>query len=175
MQAILVYGKKGSGKTALAKQLQFVGANTHFKIKEVTLSEVTSLEPEVIYVATATAEEANAFIRKFHSAEIRAYEANRKDAIGSAVDNITATLEERGTRYGKFTDHATITQRLKDMIHTHAHEMERVLAADQREAIDMICHKLGRIVNGDPNYSDSWVDIAGYAKLVADRLIAEGK
>ncbi len=23
---------------------------------------------------------------------------------------------------------------------------------------------------GDPNYADSWVDIAGYAKLVADRL-----
>lgn len=34
----------------------------------------------------------------------------------------------------------------------------------------MIAHKLGRIINGDPNYSDSWHDIAGYAKLVADRL-----
>ena len=26
------------------------------------------------------------------------------------------------------------------------------------------------IINGDPNYIDSWVDIAGYATLVADRL-----
>jgi hypothetical protein len=34
----------------------------------------------------------------------------------------------------------------------------------------MICHKLGRIGAGDPHYSDSWLDIAGYAKLVADRL-----
>jgi hypothetical protein len=34
----------------------------------------------------------------------------------------------------------------------------------------MIAHKIGRIVNGDPRYADSWVDIAGYAKLVADRL-----
>jgi len=34
----------------------------------------------------------------------------------------------------------------------------------------MICHKIGRIVNGDPNYYDSWADIAGYAKLVSDRL-----
>ena len=34
----------------------------------------------------------------------------------------------------------------------------------------MICHKIGRIVNGDPDYADSWIDIAGYAKLVADRL-----
>jgi hypothetical protein len=36
--------------------------------------------------------------------------------------------------------------------------------------MDMIMHKIGRIVNGDPDYADSWVDIAGYAKLVADRL-----
>jgi len=42
-----------------------------------------------------------------------------------------------------------------------------------RPAID---ERLGRgtvvlgILNGDPNYVDSWVDIAGYAKLVADRL-----
>jgi hypothetical protein len=44
---------------------------------------------------------------------------------------------------------------------------------DQAEALDMIFHKIGRILNGDPNYADSWIDIAGYAKLVADRL--EGK
>jgi len=44
------------------------------------------------------------------------------------------------------------------------------LAADQREALEMIAHKIARIINGDPNYADSWVDIAGYAKLVSDRL-----
>lgn len=44
------------------------------------------------------------------------------------------------------------------------------LAPDQQEALDMICHKIGRIINGDPDYADSWHDIAGYAQLVADRL-----
>ena len=44
------------------------------------------------------------------------------------------------------------------------------LGNDQQEALEMIAHKLGRIANGDPDYADSWVDIAGYAKLVADRL-----
>ena len=34
----------------------------------------------------------------------------------------------------------------------------------------MIAHKIGRILNGDPNYADSWVDIAGYAQLVANEL-----
>jgi hypothetical protein len=41
---------------------------------------------------------------------------------------------------------------------------------DQREALDMICSKMARIMNGDPNYVDSWEDIAGYATLVANRL-----
>jgi hypothetical protein len=44
------------------------------------------------------------------------------------------------------------------------------LAFDQREAIDMIIHKLGRIINGNPDKVDSWRDVAGYSTLVADRL-----
>jgi hypothetical protein len=34
----------------------------------------------------------------------------------------------------------------------------------------MIAHKISRIVNGDANYMDSWVDIVGYAQLVIDKL-----
>jgi hypothetical protein len=44
------------------------------------------------------------------------------------------------------------------------------LAPYQKEALEMKAHKIGRILNGDPDYSDSWIDIAGYAQLVADRL-----
>lgn len=83
---------------------------------------------------------------------------------------IDETLRERGSRYGKFTGHANITQRLKTVVFSELLARDKVLVADQQEAIDMIFHKIGRIVNGDPNYADSWIDIAGYAKLVADRL-----
>lgn len=83
--------------------------------------------------------------------------------------DIVATLTERGKRYGKFTGHAKVTQELKRVL-WNALADKPILADDQQEALDMICHKLGRIVNGDPNYADSWVDIAGYAKLVSDRL-----
>ncbi len=75
-------------------------------------------------------------------------------------------LDERGKRYGKFKDHAEISQRLKYVVSAR----KDVLADDQREALEMICHKIARIINGDPNYADSWIDIAGYAQLVADRL-----
>lgn len=86
--------------------------------------------------------------------------------------NIDQTLNDRGKRYGAFDAHAEITQKLKRVIADH-HTSGGMLADDQQEALDMICHKIGRIVNGDPNYVDSWVDIAGYAKLVADRLATE--
>lgn len=88
-----------------------------------------------------------------------------------AEGSIDKTLSERGSRYGRFIDHANLTQNLKAMIREHMDALGKdPLDDDQQEALDMICHKIGRIVNGDPNYVDSWVDIAGYAKLVADRL-----
>jgi hypothetical protein len=44
------------------------------------------------------------------------------------------------------------------------------LPLDHQEALDMIASKIARIVIGDYDHVDSWVDIAGYATLVADRL-----
>ena len=48
-----------------------------------------------------------------------------------------------------------------------------MLDADQVEALDMIATKIARILNGNPDHVDSWIDIAGYATLVADRLKGE--
>lgn len=85
-------------------------------------------------------------------------------------DSITATLEQRGTRYGLFKDHAEVAQSLKSIVRSRMGDKWNNLCDDQREALEMICHKIARIANGDPDYADSWVDIAGYAKLVSDRL-----
>lgn len=82
--------------------------------------------------------------------------------------DIDATLDERGSRYGKFTGHAAITQSLKAAM--CAAPKWAALQPDQKEALEMVQHKIGRILNGDPDYHDSWHDIVGYAKLVADRL-----
>lgn len=82
--------------------------------------------------------------------------------------DINAVLDERGARYGVFIKHASVAQDIKRAMFNCRHRTS--LAPDQVEALEMIAHKLARIVNGDPNYVDSWVDIAGYATLVADRL-----
>lgn len=84
------------------------------------------------------------------------------------MDTITEILAERGKEYGPFDRHATITQQIKRVVYGYA-DLDR-LTDDHREALDMIAHKIGRIVNGNPNNVDSWSDIAGYATLVADRL-----
>lgn len=44
------------------------------------------------------------------------------------------------------------------------------MSAGQREALELIATKIGRIVCGDPNHADSWLDISGYAMLVFNRL-----
>lgn len=87
--------------------------------------------------------------------------------------NLEQTLADRGSRYGKFTDHAAITQYLKTGMKLFPGW--NVLLTDQKEALEMIAHKIGRILSGDPNYADSWHDIAGYAKLVDDRLNGESR
>lgn len=85
-------------------------------------------------------------------------------------DNIIATLTERGTYYGKFKDGAALMQGMKRLLADHAAAHNKTFADDQWEALEMIVHKIGRIVNGNPDKVDHWVDIAGYATLVADRL-----
>lgn len=84
-----------------------------------------------------------------------------------ADTNVDTILDERATTYGSFKDVAGFAQEMKNAIRMCNNSK---LDDDQIEALDMISSKIARIVNGDPNYVDSWTDIAGYATLVADRL-----
>ncbi len=88
-------------------------------------------------------------------------------------NEISAVLAERGTRYGRFDAHALLTQQIK-LAFSFGRNWDN-LPVDSKEALEMIAHKIGRILNGDPEYADSWTDIAGYSKLVADRLLGEGE
>lgn len=82
--------------------------------------------------------------------------------------DVDTTLNDRGKRYGEFAEHAALSQHLKAVIH-HANNWP-LLKPDMKEALDMVMHKVARILNGDPNYADSWHDIAGYVRLVEKRL-----
>jgi hypothetical protein len=82
--------------------------------------------------------------------------------------NVNEILEGRAIRYGSFQGHAEISQALKLTMQDQT--KWPMLDDDQREALEMIQHKIARILNGDPTYADNWIDIAGYATLVANRL-----
>lgn len=89
------------------------------------------------------------------------------------VQSVGEVLEERGQRYGAFINQAGIAQGLHQVIEFGMQVTGKTrfdFYVDELEAINMIVNKLARIINGDPHYSDSWRDIAGYATLVADRL-----
>ncbi len=77
-------------------------------------------------------------------------------------------LNDRANTYGPFAEHARITQELKDTLHSG---LSWDICSDaQREALDMIAHKMARIVNGQPNYDDSWIDIIGYTQRALDEI-----
>lgn len=89
------------------------------------------------------------------------------------MSDVVKTLEERGSKYGDFTDVSDTIQDLKGVMHNHPNWKK--LSPDKKEALEMIQHKIGRILNGDPNYPDSWHDIGGYAKLAEERCGDETK
>jgi hypothetical protein len=80
------------------------------------------------------------------------------------MKRIENTLIERGEKYGEFSNYARICSELKMVCANNS------LSADfcyiHEEALDMIFSKIARILSGDPNHSDNWHDIAGYATLV---------
>lgn len=86
------------------------------------------------------------------------------------MTNVNDVLQERGSRYGSFENHSLICQTLKAVINTNLIKLDKHLACDQQQALDVICDKIARMINGDADYLDNWVDIAGYATLVANRL-----
>lgn len=85
------------------------------------------------------------------------------------ANNIDALLDEREKTHGDYAVHAQITQKLKNVIACHEASLNNM----QKEALDMIAHKIGRILAGNPNFKDHWDDIAGYARLVSQRLPSE--
>ena len=82
--------------------------------------------------------------------------------------SIQDTLVERGARYGEFAEHARITQNIKVAMVDSPNW--KSLSPAMKESLEMVAHKVGRILNGDPSYIDSWHDMVGYAQLVEDIL-----
>ena len=149
------------------------------RVKEEGKEDKAPAAPKRLYVPHAAAMIAEKlgipleeYVKRMREQDPTAFEETNdlmpdEDDDTPSVDDI---LDERAKDYGKFIEGAEIMQMLKRLVHNYIEQRGTPLAFDQREAIDMIIHKLGRIINGNPDKVDHWTDIAGYAKLVADRL-----
>jgi GTP1/Obg family GTP-binding protein len=89
------------------------------------------------------------------------------------MTNIKETLETRGLNYGTFEDNAATSQALKDVIRRHPNYNQ--LEPVHKEALDMVFHKIARIINGDPDFIDSWHDMVGYSHLVEQYIEEKAK
>jgi hypothetical protein len=80
-----------------------------------------------------------------------------------AAPTVFDTLATRQNTHGDYKQNTVLMQELK--LACSSSPNWKVLPAYQKETIDMICHKLGRILHGNPFTPDHWHDIAGYATL----------
>jgi GTP1/Obg family GTP-binding protein len=83
-------------------------------------------------------------------------------------NQVRKILDDRENRYGNYSEVSNISQNLKHVMRQHPNWNS--LYPFQRESLDMISNKIARIINGDKDYDDSWIDISGYAELVTDRI-----
>lgn len=81
---------------------------------------------------------------------------------------INTTLKERGEKYGRFEQNALKSQVLKETLRKF--EGFDKLNDVQKEALDLICTKISRMLSGDPDYYDNWRDIAGFATLAENDI-----
>lgn len=67
-----------------------------------------------------------------------------------------------------FADRAKSAQFLKEALRDAPGWV--LLTDSQKEALEMIAHKIARVIAGNPEHVDSWADIAGYAVLIQKEL-----
>ncbi len=94
--------------------------------------------------------------------------SEESDSVTKKNIPIKEILNEREKTHGKFEDHAAITYAIKYTMRNAVNWP--YLRATQKEALDMIAHKIGRILAGNQDIKDHWDDIAGYATLISREI-----
>lgn len=88
----------------------------------------------------------------------------RTTVIGSG-DSVESIISDRAKTHGDFRDVARVSQEMKDVARSGPNWA--TMPAYVCEEVDMILHKLARVLCGDPLFLDHHDDIAGYATRVA--------
>ena len=81
------------------------------------------------------------------------------------LDGTQKLLNERQRTHGDFKEVASVAQTFRELMRG-TDGWQRMNDA-QREALDSMASKFGRLGSGDPHYRDHWDDVAGYATLAS--------
>lgn len=84
------------------------------------------------------------------------------------AEDIAKTLADRADKYGDFREQGRVAQNLKKAMVDSPNWAG--LAPYMKEGLEMIQHKISRLLNGDPLYDDNVHDIVGYTKIMQDRM-----
>jgi len=158
--------KRKNTKTAKARS--FMQSNPAASVNEI--ANRFGLTKQSIYVLRNTMKKAGFNFPKRSEQLATLAPAPLEIEMFDFPDQVDSTLDARAVEYGKFIEGAEVIQMLKRVVQNALNNRDKTLAHDQAESLDMILHKVGRIINGNPDVIDHWLDIAGYAQLVADRL-----
>jgi len=79
-------------------------------------------------------------------------------------------LNDRAKTHGDYYRTSMMAQELKDAMRRGVNW--KSLDDMQRETLEMVATKIGRILSGNPHEVDHWKDIAGYAQLIVNACTA---
>lgn len=74
--------------------------------------------------------------------------------------SIKPLLDRRGATHGDYRAMSTCIQQIKAVMRMGSKWID--MSEPQKEALELIATKIGRIIEGDPEYLDHWIDGAGY-------------
>ena len=125
-------------------------------------------------VSISAAADSDATVRKSRRKQRGQYTVAESTVTitGHAADETDKILHERANVHGRWEDNARISRAFRAIVEEEVNKrperFQAKLTPSEREAIDMIVHKISRIIAGDPRHADHWDDIGGYARLGRD-------
>lgn len=75
-------------------------------------------------------------------------------------------LDQRGQTHGDYRAMSTRIQQIKAIMRMGSKWVD--MPEPQKEALELIATKIGRIIEGDPEFKDHWDDLSGYAAKASE-------
>jgi energy-coupling factor transporter ATP-binding protein EcfA2 len=159
---VVVYGPQGCGKTTYKEQLRVLFGCGHV----VDHCDESAYQSAQTSKGTLFLTNCNPPLKRRDDPPDRFRIVFFPDALGMLRESQRAAkvIAAREHTHGNYINNAHIAQRLKEVMRD-GRNWNATLSNSQRESLEQIATKIARILSGDPNHVDSWLDIAGYAQL----------